>query len=416
MNPIFTIVISIIGVFVFITLCKNFLFLVLSAFYPVKESLRYIRALKKHKKEKKYEPKVSLIVPCWNEEVGVLTTVNSILENGYENIEIVVVNDGSTDRSDTIMKDFIKDNKVLADEKKLVYIYQENTGKGGALNKGLEYVTGEIIMTVDADSSLKKGSIKNLTRYYLDDRIMAAVGNVQVLNRKTLIGVAQYLEYHFGFYNKRAHAMLGAEYIFGGACASFRKSVFDKVGDFDEINKTEDIEMSMRVRAHGYACTYADDVVAYTEGASDLFGLINQRIRWKKGRFDTFYKYMSMFFSTNKDHNLFLSFIILPFSLLAEIQLLFEPIAIAVILTYTFITHEFVSLAIGISFIFIVYFFAGVCQRHANVQILFLAFFTWPLFFFIDWIELMSLIKSIKMYFAKEDVEWQRWNRVGIKL
>lgn len=412
-NSLFDILVNIIGFFVIVTLLKNFLFLVLSAIYPVRETLRYIHAIKGGA-DKNAMPKVSLIVPCWNEEVGVLTTVESILTNGYKNIEIIVVNDGSTDNSDNIMRKYLLAHQDLVRENKLIYVYQENTGKGGALNKGLTYVTGEIVVTVDADSLLERGSIYRLTRYYLDKDIMAVVGNVQILNKKNLVGMMQYLEYHFGFYNKRAHAILGAEYIFGGACASFRACIFDEIGLFDTSNMTEDIEMSMRVRAHGYKCTYADDVIAYTEGASDILGLIKQRVRWKKGRFDTFGKYGKLFFSTKKEHNFFLSYLLLPFAMLAEIQLLFEPFAIAIILTYTFLTHEFISLAVGIMFIFLVYIFAGVCQRHYNFSFIILFFFTWPLFFFIDWVELMALIKSIRMYIAKEEVRWQRWKRVGI--
>jgi cellulose synthase/poly-beta-1,6-N-acetylglucosamine synthase-like glycosyltransferase len=244
---------------------------------------------------------------------------------------------------------------------------------------------------------------------------MAVVGNVEVANSKTLVGFAQQLEYYFGFYNKRAHALLDAEYIFGGACASFRSSVFKQLGGFDTENKTEDIEMSMRIRAAGYKCNYAEDVICYTEGASDFKSLISQRVRWKKGRIDTFRKYKHLFFSTEEHHNFFLSFFILPFSVLSEIQLLFEPAAIAILVAYSLITSEYLSLAIGILFILLVYISVSLFHDNRRRPELIILFpFTWPLFYVLDWIEFLALYKSIRLIRRGQDVEWQQWQRQGL--
>lgn len=417
---IFNIFRKIIAFFVITTLIKNFIFLVISPFYSVVERSRYIKQILRRREIgllDKYEPRVSVIVPAWNEEVGILKTIKSVIYNGYINFEIIIVNDGSTDNSNSLIKKFIE--KIIITQPllqlRIIYIYQKNSGKGGALNKGLEKANGEIIMTIDADSILKKGAIKNLVKYYMDERIMAVVGNVQITNTNNLISLAQHLEYHFGFYNKRGHALMNAEYIFGGACASFRKIVFEKFGYFDTKNKTEDIEMSMRIKSYGYKCTYAEDVICFTEGASNLKSLIAQRVRWKKGRFDTFWKYKEMFFSTEENHNFFLSFFVLPFSLLTEIQLLFEPIAITILVIYSIITSEFLSLAIGISFIFLVYFATSLFSGNKRRPMTILSFpFTWPLFYFLDWIEFMALWKSIKMIIKSQDVKWQKWQRQGI--
>lgn len=411
---------SLIAFFVLMTLVKNYVFLVVSPWYPIQERLRYMRAVLKRRKRgvsEVYRPLVSVVVPAWNEEVGILKTMTSVIQNGYRDFELIVVNDGSTDNSDKIINQYIfslrKKNPILAT--RIRYIYQKNGGKGAALNTGIKRAMGEIILTIDADSALKKGAIKNLVRYYYDENIMAVVGNVKVVNIQSLVGLAQHIEYYFGFYNKRGHAILNAEYIFGGACASFRKSVFDTLGLFDEKNKTEDIEMSMRTRFHGYDCTYAEDVVCFTEGASDLKSLISQRVRWKKGRFDTFSKYRSMFFSTDEKHSFFLSFFVLPFSLLAEVQLIFEPMALAILAIYSIVTREFLSLAIGIFFILIVYVATSLFSNSRPRPLMILFFpFTWPLFYFLDWVEFMALWKSVKMMLRGQEVVWQKWNRQGI--
>lgn len=419
-ESIFILLRNVVFVFVVLMWFKYFFFLLISPFYPIKEHLRYIRATKNRLKagfSKHYEPKVSVIIPAWNEEVGILKTITSVLDNGYDNVQVVVVNDGSTDNSDQITKDFIKKFEKENPQRKGIinYIYKENGGKGKALNTGITNASGDIILTIDADSAIEEGGIAKLVSYYRDPNIMCVVGNVMVGNNRTVIGLLQHLEYYFGFYFKRAYAMLGAEYIFGGACASFRKEVFENIGLFDTENKTEDIEMSMRTRYAGYECTYAEDVICYTEGASSIIGLVNQRIRWKKGRFDTFWKYRHMFFSPDDRHNAFLSFFVLPYAMLSELQLLLEPIAISVLIAYSFITSDFLSLAIGLFFIFQIYLVTALFNgKQINLKILFSFFFTWTLFYFLIWIEFLALYKSITMTFKGKDIEWQRWDRQGV--
>ncbi len=263
-------------------LLKYFVFMVVSPFYTVKEESRKLRILKH--RERTYLPKISILVPAWNEEVGILNTIRSVLDNTYENIELIVINDGSDDSSDRVVKDFKKGEyrEKSKDEwkgKELKYFMKVREGKGSALNFALKKATGSIIMTIDADSTLKNDAVENLVKYYADNSVDGVVGNVIVANNKSIMGITQYLEYLFGFYFKRAHAVLGAEYIFGGACASFRSSVFREIGVYDQDNKTEDIEFTMRFRYYGYNCTYAEDVVCYTEGASEVLGLVRQRLR-----------------------------------------------------------------------------------------------------------------------------------------
>lgn len=414
---IFAFIRNLIMIFVVVTLAKNYFFLAIAPFYPIREKMRHIRQVLKRRQNElpEYRPKVSVIIPAWNEGVGVIKTLKSVLNDGYDNLEVVLVNDGSTDNSDTLIKEYMLELKKQKDRgARLTYIYKKNGGKGKALNTGITAAKGDIILTIDADSALGKGSIKNLIKYYMDDEIMAVVGNVEVVNTKTLVGLAQHLEYFFGFYNKRAHALLGAEYIFGGACASFRREVFEKIGLFDTENKTEDIEMSMRTKFHGMKSTYAEDVICYTEGASDVKSLVAQRVRWKKGRLDTFKKYRSMFFSTEGHHNAFLSFFVLPFSLLTEVTLVFEPIAVSIMVAYVMISSEYLSLALGICYIFLA--FLAVPTFHSRPRSHYLFYFPfWPLFYFLDWVEFISLYKSIKMIRRGQQVEWQRWDRQGIE-
>ncbi len=421
MNSAFLFFRDIILIFVILMWIRYYLFLLLSPFYPIKEHLRYIKSMRRRKElriREPYNPKVSVVIPAWNEEVGVLKTIKSVLYNDYKNTEIIVVNDGSTDRTHELVTKFITDGlkEKLFTKSTIMYIYQENGGKGKALNKGVESSTGEIILTMDSDSALESNAITNLVKYFVDPKIMSVVGNVKVAKNNTIVGMIQKLEYYFGFYFKRAYSILGAEYIFGGACASFRREVFEKIGMFDVSNKTEDIEMSMRTRSAGFECTYAENVVCYTEGAADIKGLVSQRVRWKKGRFDTFWKYKRMFFSANENHNSWLSFFILPYAMLSEVQLLIEPIAISLLITYSIIASDYLSFAIGLLFIFQIYLVTSIFGDKGFKIGKILSFpFTWILFYFLVWIEFLSLVKSITMTIAGEEIEWQDWKRQGIQ-
>ncbi|MDB5178500.1 MAG: glycosyltransferase family 2 protein [Patescibacteria group bacterium] len=398
-------------------LIKYYVFLLISPLHTVKEALRRRRVARLHLQP--YEPRVSVIVPAWNEEVGLLKTVRSLLRNSYPNLEVIVVNDGSTDRSHNQMMRFLSQHPELVrrTNPRVKYFYKENGGKGHALNHGIEHSRGDIVVTMDADTVFERDAISNLVEYFKDPSVDAVVGNVKVAYNATLIGRLQSLEYLFGFYYKRAHSVLGAEYIYGGACAAFRRTTtFDRLGLFDGENKTEDIEMSLRTRYYGLNSVYAEDVICHTEGASTIKGLINQRLRWKKGRFDTFMKYRRIFFSRDKRHNRSLAWFVLPYTLLAELQLLFEPIGISLLLTYSFLSGDFISLALGVMFVSVTYLVVALFS-HQKLQLHVLGLFplTWPLFYVLVWVEYIVLLKSLFMVMRGEDIEWQRWDRKGVE-
>lgn len=407
-----------------IMLVKYFIFLMLAACYPVTQQSRRLRILRKeiaqNGKFRPYLPSVSVVIPAWNEEVGVLKTLKSVLANKYSPMEIIVVNDGSTDNSRELIDAFIAEQKQHNKHLRLTQYYISNGGKGRALNHGIKKSKSEIILTIDADSALAPDAVKNLVEHFRDPKVSAVVGQVRVANvRGRLIGLMQQLEYLFGFYFKRAHCVMGAEYIYGGACAAFRRSTtFEYFGYFDEANKTEDIEMSMRTKYHGMRSIYAEDVICYTEGAASYMGLISQRLRWKKGRFDTFIRYRRMFFSTHKNHNKSLGWFVLPLALLSEGQLLLEPIGATLLITYSVISGEYVSLALSMMFVGISYLVVALFSSRLTLwertRLLLLLSVTWPLFYLVVWIEFHALTRGMHMVLRGDTLEWQKWQREGI--
>ena len=409
-----------------IMLAKYFIFLVLAAYFPVREERRSRKVLKAEVKRtgtvSPYLPGVSVIVPAWNEEVGIVRTIESVVNNDYPLIELIVVNDGSTDSSAEKVKAFFKQYKKPkgVTMRRMRHYYVPNGGKGKALNYGIKHSKGEIILTIDADSALAPDAITKLVEYFRDNSVSAVVGQVRLGNGTGhLISRMQQMEYLFGFYFKRAHCVLGAEYIYGGACAAFRRATtFEYFGLFDEKNKTEDIEMSMRTKFHGLKSLYAEDVVCYTEGATTYMSLLNQRLRWKKGRFDTFIAYRQIFFSWKKHHNKPLSWFILPYALVQELQLILEPIGATLLITYSLISNEYVSLAlsmlfIGISYVVVATFSSKMAIKE-RIKLVCMWPFTWILFYIIVWIEFHAFLRSLHMVMRGDSLEWQQWKREGI--
>ena len=117
--------------------------------------------------------------------VGIINTIESILNSTYRKVEIIVVNDGSTDDSDERMRAFVaKHEKSINKDIKIKYVYQSNTGKGGALNHAISLAKGEIILSIDADCAIDKKAIAQFVKVFKDPEVSAAVGNVKIGNKK----------------------------------------------------------------------------------------------------------------------------------------------------------------------------------------------------------------------------------------
>jgi hypothetical protein len=188
------------------------------------------------------------------------------------------------------------------------------------------------------------------------------------------------------------------------------------MGGFDPSIITEDIEISTRILSRGYKTRYASDAVIYTEGPSDLGGLCNQRLRWKHGRLLTFLKHRKLFFSVRPEHNPYLTFLVLPIAVYAELLLLTEVVMLGAFFLYTIVTSDYMPLACVIGLLTTV-----VCTQilvdpkvrfHRNL--LGLAPAAWLLFYIVDMIEFQALLRSLKRLITQTELKWQSWVRVGI--
>lgn len=364
-------------------------------------------------------PRVSVIVPAWNEEVGILRTMQSVIATQYPNLELIVVNDGSTDRTHEIVMDYLERHNAVAnshDKADIKYLQLSNGGKANAMNQGLLEVTGEFVVTLDADSLMDKNTIVHLLRQFDGDEAVGAVaGNVIVGNRRSSLGLLQQMEYLYGFFFRRADSAFNSVYIIGGAAAAYRKSTLDAVGGFDHAIITEDIELSMRILSRGYKTRYAADAVVFTEGPSDWKGLSKQRLRWKYGRLLTFIKHREMFFNPWLG-NAYLSFLLLPVAVLSELMLLLAPLSLSVFIGYTLLAQDYLPMAIMAIVMTGLVFVQVLCdsKAHFHRNVLLWAPIAWLAFYAIDAVEFKALCQSLRKLAKRQSLEWQVWQRVGL--
>jgi poly-beta-1,6-N-acetyl-D-glucosamine synthase len=364
-----------------------------------------------------YQPLVSVMVPAWNEEVGLLSTIKTLLASTYRNIEIVVVNDGSTDGSDAMMRRFVEkyEREMWGiPHVPILYHYQQNGGKGSALNTAISLAHGDILVSIDADCLVHQRAIASFVHAFRDPRVMAAVGNVRIGNTKTLVGTIQYLEYLFGFYFKKADSLLNTIYIIGGAAGAFRREVFDRIGGYNTSNITEDIELSVAIQEQGWKIVYAPGALVYTEGASTLQGLMKQRLRWKRGRFQTFWEHRRLFFSLAPQHNKLLTWVVLPLAIFGEVQLSLELLFVATLYLFSFLSGDFTAFLSGVIVVSLMFAIQAWDSRGEGTGYMLLAPIGWCLFYLTTFVEVYALAKGLWMAVRKKEVKWQKWQRNGV--
>jgi cellulose synthase/poly-beta-1,6-N-acetylglucosamine synthase-like glycosyltransferase len=313
-----------------VNLLRMALFIVGSNLYSLQKDLK---GKKKGNYRRKYYT-YSVVIPAHNEEGTIVRNVESIAKSNYpqEKVQIIVVDDGSTDRTYERIARYKAENKVS----NLTILRQKNSGKANALNNAIKnFATGELVMCLDADSYLEKNALLNCTEYFKDERVKAVASNVKIIKSEGLLNLIQQYEYLVCYQMKRAQTVFNIEYIIGGIGSVFRRSAMEEVGYYDGNTVTEDIDLTMKVLRGGNKenrVVYGADVIAHTEAVISVAGLIKQRYRWKWGRCQTFLKNRAMFFSGADKFTKGLTFFYLPFAIFGDLAYLFEPVMLLYIL------------------------------------------------------------------------------------
>lgn len=427
------------------------------AFYLVGGNIYDIQAfMRRHRQRREaepYRPLVSVLVPAYNEVNVVERSLQSIWNNTYENIEIIVISDGSTDGTEDAVQRFINSRmrvyrrampKIVRTknglkrvwhrgnspiQRRIKLVRQRNGGKAAALNNGLRnHAKGELIMMLDADSLLHKKAISNAIKYFDDPNIVGVAANVRIIEEFSILGMLQRFEHMIGYRSKKFFTLANCELIVGGVASTYRRDILDAVGHYDTDTVTEDIGLSMKIAAMGnkqHRLVYGADVAAMTEGVSTFRELLKQRYRWKLGNLQNLVKYRQLTFATNPNYTKSMTWYRLPMGYFGELLLILEPFVLGYVL-YLSIHFLTVGLVLGAYMTITLYILMTIWpDEHLSIwsklKSSFQAPFLYFIFYIMNFVQLVSIVRCLINHkkivnLTESKNTWVTFERTGKKV
>ena len=265
-----------------------------------------------------FRPTVSVIVPVYNEAIVISNTIRSLLNSRYPINEILIVDDGSTDKTVQVIKGQFSNNR------KIKLIQKENGGKASALNVGIQQAIGEIIITIDADTLLTSSTISHLVKNFSDPQVAAVSGNCKIGNMKNQLTIWQHIEYvTANNLDKRCFEEINAITVVPGSNSAWRKSALVDVGLYHSDTLAEDAELTLRILQAGYKIVYEHDAISFEECPETVKDFLKQRGRWSYGVLQTAWKHRKNIFAFN---NKALKYFALPSLAFSYLLILTSPI------------------------------------------------------------------------------------------
>lgn len=274
-----------------------------------------------------FEPPISVLVPAYNEEANITSSIRSLMQMNYPEYEIIVINDGSKDRTmEVLIKEFslvsfpeVYRDRIPTKQVKNIYrsphhpqlrvLDKENGGKADALNAGINNAHYPLFCGLDADSILQRDSLERLVRPFLEDpKMVACGGTVRIANGcqvrggflvgaglpRNPLALFQVVEYLRAFlFGRVGWSQFNALLMISGAFGLFDKETVVAVGGYCHNTMGEDMELIVRMhrklsqQRQDYRIEYVTDPICWTEAPEDLKTLRNQRVRWQRGLSDS---------------------------------------------------------------------------------------------------------------------------------
>jgi cellulose synthase/poly-beta-1,6-N-acetylglucosamine synthase-like glycosyltransferase len=280
-------------------------------------------------------PGVTIVLPAYNEQAGIVQSVRSLLRLRYPQVEVIVVNDGSTDGTlerlveafdlvpasralrDTLATAPVRGSYASRSHPDLWVIDKVNGGKADALNTGVRAAGHPLLLCIDADAMVEEEALLRVAKPMVDDpQLVAATGGIvriangcrivdgavtEVRLPRGRLAAVQVVEYFRAFLVGRVGwSRFGSLLIISGAFGLFRRSLVEEVGGYATDTVGEDMELVVRLhrrlRAKGrrYKVAFVPDPVCWTEAPEDLKTLSRQRRRWQRGLTETLWRQRSL--------------------------------------------------------------------------------------------------------------------------
>ncbi|MGA8790276.1 MAG: glycosyltransferase family 2 protein [Paenarthrobacter sp.] len=355
-------------------------------------------------------PLVSVIVPGYNEAVVITKCVESILASRYLRLEVILVDDGSTDSTAHIMAG-------LAEQYDRVrFLSQTNAGKGAALNYGIDAAHGDILMFVDADGIFAPDTLMNMLEGFDHPKVGAVCGDDRPVNLNRVQTMMLAVLSHVGTgLVRRALSLLHCLPIVSGNIGAFRSELVRQMGGFHEDTLGEDLELTWRVYKAGYRVRFQPSALVYAESPSTMGGLWRQRVRWSRGLLQTLRMHVGML--GRRRYGLFGMFLV--FNAITMVVIPVLQLAILAVLPFLYIAGEgpvpgqvfailgwlglFVSLAL-------VCFSIGLNRSWQDLRFL----WTLPLWPFYSVFVGLALASAIVKEIRGTPAKWNKLQRTGV--
>lgn len=367
---------------------------------------RRIYLLRKRGMSSDYNPRVTILIPAHNEEKVIVRCLNSVFANSYKNIEVIVVNDASIDKTRHILGAYsrFQDHGLLRVINKRI-----NGGKGVGLNYALRrYVKSELVMMLDADSILAPDAIERAVSYFIDPNIAGVAANVQIFNEHTTLSILQKFEHMISYQSKKAYSITNCDFIIGGVASTYRVDTIRSVRFYDTDTMTEDISLSLKVVAKGnkqHRIVYGADVVAMTESVENMRALFRQRFRWKYGSMQNLYKHRALIGANKPEYTSMLTVYRLPAAIMTEVTLLLLPLT-WVYAVYLTIMQKSLLLVIGAYITITIYVLVTLWYNNhlRRLERLYLTIYV-PVAYFVFYVmDLIQIIAVVKCMIKARDL------------
>lgn len=230
---------------------------------------------------------VSAVIPCYNEEKTIEKTVLSCLRQSHKIDQIIVVNDGSTDKTMDVLRKYASVITIVD--------MKENSGnKSHAQQRGIGRVTGDLFIMVDADTELDRDFTKHIVKNFLREDVTAVAGYIKSMKHNILTGCRE-IDYFVGqLIMKPAQSYINYLYVMPGCATAFRTDFFKTNINFDHDTITEDLDFTFQTHALKKKIIFNRKAYVYTQDPSTLHCYINQMRRWYGGGWQNLLKHFSI--------------------------------------------------------------------------------------------------------------------------
>jgi len=227
---------------------------------------------------------VSVVIPAFNESKTIGPAVRSLAQSAHHEVEVVVVDDASTDGTADVVAALGLSNVRV--------VRVPPGGKATALNTGAALASHDLLVMVDADTVVDSESIHRLVQPFADPTVGAVAGNVKVGNRRGILGRWQHIEYVIGFnLDRRLYDTFGCISTIPGALGAFRRQALVDAGGLSLDTIAEDTDLTIAIQRAGWQVVYEESALAYTEAPATLPQLWKQRYRWSYGIMQAIWKH-----------------------------------------------------------------------------------------------------------------------------